>query len=150
MTKNEKVAKIIEEQFGLKTIKGSFYRNKREQSDTLLNGIRWAMKVDPAQFPPYGTPAEKCKYIKLFDMFLCNPRETTGIYDECFDDRYADLYQLGSEYTLQEILDTVKDRGIEYLYLQYQNEMFEIGISERKYEYKGDYNEVKHKYLCRS
>ncbi len=147
MTKNEQVAKIIEETFGLKASKGTYERIKRTYEEREMNGVwAWRMKVDPTQFPPYGTPIEKCKCIKLYEMFF--PRKYTGIeatdtlglYDEYFDDRYADLMHVGSTLSLGEILDEVCFHGTKRLSLTYEDMDFEIHIQDNPVKYMGDYN----------
>lgn len=150
MTKNEEVAKIIEENFGLKTDKGTYRRNRRTEWEKIDGYMAWEMKVNDAQFPPVGTPREECKIIKLFNMMYFRDMTfeekcaTMGIYDEYFDNRNSRNYVLGSTHSLQDILDTIKYRkdGIKYIYLRHTDTLFEIDISDRKLEYKGDYDDA--------
>lgn len=153
MTRNEKVAKIVEDNFGLKTVKGSFLRTKREPWEIMDGYMAWVMDVDDSQFAPYESPIEEKTIIKVWDMFFprtnvgITKEETMGIYDELFDNRYT--YQLGSQYTLKEIIEVVEKRGVEYIALHYNNQMFEIFIHDKPVRHLGDYNEMKQRICTR-
>lgn len=153
MKLNEKVAKIVEDNFGLKTVKGSFLRAKREPWEIRDGYMAWVMSVDDSQFASYESPIEEKTVIKIWDMFFprsnvgITAKETMGIYDKLFDNRYT--YQLGSEYTLKEIIETVENLGVEYIALHYSNQMFQIVIHDKPVKYIGDYNDMKQRICTR-
>ena len=151
MTRNEQVAKIVEDNFGLKTVKGSFHRTKREPWEIEDGYMAWTMNVDDSQFASYESSVEEKTIIKVWDMFFprrdvgITKEETMGVYDERFDNSYS--RQLGSQYSLKEIIETVEKRGVEYIALHYSNQMFEIVTHDKPVKYLGDYNEMKQR-IC--
>ena len=144
MTKSDLVAKFLEEQFNLPVKRGTYHRNSRRSVIDYLSGdydaFRWEMKVDMTQFPQTG--CRKLKVVKGVIVKDKNQKEcisTLGYYDCYYNNRTE--YIVGSDFTLKDILETIKEDGFSYIGITYRNGRFNIVIYSIPLAYKGEYCE---------
>ncbi len=140
MNKQDKVAKLLDKCFGLKTIRGSYHK----ESEPYKDGVVWHMGVDPSQFSDDVVFEEDRKTVKLFGVLTlkgwssARMSASISIYDVGIVRR--DTMSVGSTYTIQEILDEVNSVGTERLCLEYDSNTgeFWLSIYHSKLEYKGN------------